>query len=304
MSKKQFIKRHHLIINKLRSYPCSFKDLLNYLEKHSTDSEENYVISKRTFERDVQEIGEIYNIDIEYSRSQNVYQIIDDANEGKTDRLIESFQIFNALNVSDSLSNHIIIEKRKSLGTDNMHALLHAIKNQFVIEFTHEKFWKTNNEIKIRSVYPLALKEARNRWYLVAKDPKDNVFKTFGLERITDLNIIRKKYEYPNDFNPEEKFKYSFGIITNEIKPKKIKLWLSHDQANYIKTLPLHHSQKIVLENDKECVIELYMSPTYDFIMELLSMGSEAVILEPESLKNEIITILQKSLNNYKSFKI
>jgi predicted DNA-binding transcriptional regulator YafY len=260
------------------------------------------MISKRTFERDVQEIGEIYNIDIEYSRSRNVYEIVEDANEGKTDRLIESFQIFNALNVSDSISNHIIIEKRRPLGTDNMHGLLHAIKNQLVIEFDHEKFWKTNNEIKIRTVFPLALKEARNRWYLVAKDPKDNVFKTFGLERITNLNITSKKYEYPIDYNPEEKFKYSFGIITNEIKPEKIKLWLSHEQANYIKTLPLHYSQKIISENDKECIVELHISPTYDFIMELLSMGSEVIVLEPESLKNEIITLLKKNLKNYNLF--
>ncbi|MBG6062841.1 putative DNA-binding transcriptional regulator YafY [Flavobacterium sp. CG_9.1] len=300
MSKKQFIKRHHLIINKLRSNPCSFKDLLEYLEKHSIDCEENYVISKRTFERDVQEIGEIYNIDIEYSRSNNVYQIVQDANEGKTDRLIESFQIFNALNISDSLSNHIIIEKRRSVGTDNMHGLLHAIKNQFIIDFTHEKFWKTNNEIKIRTVYPLALKEARNRWYLVAKDSKDGIFKTFGLERITNMQITSKKYPYPNDFDANEKFKYSFGIITNEIQPEKIKLCLSHDQANYVKTLPLHYSQKIVEETVKECIIELHLSPTVDFIMELLSMGSEMVVLEPESLKIKIIETLERSLNNYK----
>mgnify|MGYP003399198351 FL=1 len=304
MSKKQFIKRHHLIINKLRSKPCSFKDLQVYLEKHSFDDEENYVISKRTFERDVKEIGEIYNIDIEYSRSQNVYKIVEDADEGRTERLIESFQVFNALNLSDSISNQIIIEKRRLSGTDNMHGLLHAIKNQLVVEFVHEKFWKERNEIKTRKVYPLALKEAKNRWYLVVQDPDDEVFKTFGLERITNLKVIQKKYNYPSNFNVEEKFKYSFGIITNEIKPEKIKLWLSHEQANYVKTLALHHSQKVVFENDKECIIELYLSPTYDFVMELLSMGSEVVVLEPESLKNQIITILQKSLDSYKSVKI
>ena len=53
MSKKQFIKRHHLIINKLRSNPCSFNDLQGYLQRHSIDDEENYMISKRTFERDI-----------------------------------------------------------------------------------------------------------------------------------------------------------------------------------------------------------------------------------------------------------
>lgn len=299
MSKKQFIKRHHLIINKLRSNPCSFKDLQDYLEKHSIDDEENYVISKRTFERDVNEIREIYKIDIEYSRSQNVYEITQDADEVKTDRLIESFQIFNALSISDSVSNHIIIEKRKHLGTDNMHGLLHAIKNQLKIQFTHEKFREENNEKQTRLVYPLALKEARNRWYLVVQDPKDSVYKTFGLERISDLEITRKKFDYPKDFNPDAKFKYSFGIITDGTKPEKIKLWLSHNLANYVKSLPLHHSQKIISENETECIIELYMSPTYDFVMELLSMGSEIKVLEPKNLQEEIKSKLLKTLNLY-----
>ncbi|WP_269227498.1 helix-turn-helix transcriptional regulator [Flavobacterium eburneipallidum] len=298
MSKKQFIKRHHLIINKLRSNPCSFKDLQDYLEKHSIDDEENYVISKRTFERDVNEIREIYKIDIEYNRSQNVYEIKQDADEVKTDRLIESFQIFNALSISDSVSNHIIIEKRKHFGTDNMHGLLHAIKNQLEIRFTHEKFWK-DNEKQTRLVFPLALKEARNRWYLVVQDPKDKVYKTFGLERISDLEITRKKFDYPKDFNPDVKFKYSFGIITDGTKPEKIKLWLSHNQANYIKSLPLHHSQKVVSENETECIIELFMSPTYDFVMELLSMGSEIKVLEPKSLQEEIKSKLLNTLNLY-----
>jgi len=299
MSKKQFIKRHHLIINKLRSNPCSFKDLQEYLEKHSIDDEENYVISKRTFERDVNEIGEIYKIDIEYNRSQNVYEITQDADEVKTDRLIESFQIFNALSISDSVSNHIIIEKRKHFGTDIMHGLLHAIKNQLEIRFTHEKFWKETNEKQTRLVFPLALKEARNRWYLVVQDPKDSVYKTFGLERISDLEITRKKFDYPKDFDPDVKFKYSFGIITDGTKPEKIKLWLSHNQANYVKTLPLHHSQKVISENETECIIELYMSPTYDFVMELLSMGLEMKVLEPKNLQKEIKSKLLQTLDLY-----
>lgn len=300
MSKKQFIKRHHLIINKLRANPCSFKDLQDHLEKHSIDNDENYVISKRTFERDVQEIWEIYKVDIEYNRSQNVYEITQDADEGKTDRLIESFQIFNALSISDSVSNHIIIEKRKHLGTDNMHGLLHAIKNQFQVQFVHKNFWNDNNNRQVRTVFPITLKEARNRWYLVAQDPKDSVFKTFGLDRISDLEIARKKFEFPKDFNPEEKFKYSFGIITDGTKPEKIKLWLSHDQANYVKSLPLHASQKVISENEEECIIELFMSPTYDFVMELLSLGKEVKVLEPESLKNKIIKMLEEALKRYK----
>lgn len=297
MSKKQFIKRHHLIINKLRSNPCSFKDLQNHLEKHSIADEENYIISKRTFERDLNEIREIYKIDIEYNRSQNQYEIIEDADQAKTDRIMESFQIFNALRLTDSVSNHLILEKRKPLGTEHMYGLLHAIKNNFEVKFTHGKFWET--EKKQRTVHPLALKEAKHRWYLVAFDTKDGIIKTFGLERITNLEIPNRKFTN-NGYDLDNKFRNSFGVITNEIAAQKILLSFSDEQAKYVKSLPLHHSQKIVNESSKECIIELFLAPTYDFVMELMSMGAEVTVLEPLSLREEIVNKFKSSLNNYK----
>ena len=42
------------------------------------------------------------------------------------------------------------------------------------------------------------------------------------------------------------------------------------------------------------------MSPTYDFIMELLSIGQEVKVLEPESLKNKMIEMLEATLKRYK----
>lgn len=299
MSKKQFLKRYLFIINKLRKKPCSFEEIQEHLQEQSVFDDESYEISIRTFQRDIKEIGSIYNIEILYNRSDNVYEIKQDANEEINERLMESFEIFNVLNLSNSLQNHIVVEKRKPLGTENMIGLLHAIKNNFEITFTHEKYLEDEYK-KRRTVHPLSLKEARNRWYLVVKDPKDGVVKTFGLDRISALKITNKKFNYPLDYQHDEKFKYSFGIITNEVKPEKIKIAFSHEQAKYIKTLPLHYSQTIIFEDEKGCIIELHLCPTYDFVMEILSMGGEVKVLEPENLKMKIIQKLEATLNQYK----
>lgn len=300
MSKKQFVKRYHLIINKLRSNPCSFKELQDYLERHSIDDDENYMISKRTFERDVYEIWEIYKIDIKYNRPQNVYQIIKDADEVKTDRLIESFQLFNALSLPESVSNQVLLEKRRLLGTEHMFGLIHAIKNVLEISFIHEKYWVKNQELKQKTVHPLALKESQNRWYLIALDTQDNKIKTFGLDRISDLNITKKKFKFPENYNPEEAFKNSFGIITEEKEPQKIVLSFSYEQSKFIKSLPLHHSQKMLVDNKTEYRIELFLCPTYDFIMVLMSIGQEVKVIEPKSLQKEIILKLEAALKRYK----
>ncbi len=300
MSKKQYIKRYILIINKLRKKTCSFEELQNYLRSQSEIDEEDYTISIRTFQRDVKEIASLFNIVISHNRSQNNYEITLDGNEERNERLMETFEIFNALNLTDSLSNQIVLEKRKPLGTENMQGLLHAIKNSYEVNFVHEKYWEEAKDKTYKTVQPLALKEARYRWYLIAKDLKDNRIKTFGLDRLTDLEITKTKFEFPKNYNPEAVFQYSFGVITDENPPQKIVLSFSYEQGKYAKSLPLHHSQKEIFSSENEYRVELFLHPTYDFVMELLSMGNQVKVLEPKSLKVEIREKLEAALGFYK----
>lgn len=300
MSKKQFLKRYSLIINKLRKKASSFEEIQKYLVDQSVNDEENYEISIRTFQREIKEIASTYGIVITYNRFQGVYEIVSDSNEERNDRLMESFEIIDALKISSNLSNHLILEKRKPLGTNNMNYLIHAIKNKNEVSFSHTKYWEEEQENTQRKVQPLALKEARYRWYLIAKDLKDNRIKTFGLERITNLEITNKKFQLPVNYNPEETFHYSFGIISVENKePEKIILSFSFEQGKYIKSLPLHHSQKELISTEEEYRIELLLHPTYDFVMELLSIGAQVKVLEPQSLKKEMIKKLEATLKQY-----
>lgn len=300
MSKKQFLKRYSLIINKLRKKASSFEEIQKYLADQSFNDDENYEISIRTFQREIKEIASTHGIEINYNRSQRVYEIVYDGNEERNERLMESFEIIDALKISSNLSNHLILEKRKPLGTNNMNYLIHSIKNRNEITFSHTKYWNEEQGTTQRKVQPLALKEARYRWYLIAKDLNDNRVKTFGLDRISNLEITNLKFILPENFNPEETFRYSFGIINGDNKkPQKIILSFSFEQGKYIKSLPLHHSQKELINNEEEYRIELLLHPTYDFVMELMSIGAEVKILEPENLKKEMIKKLKATLKQY-----
>ena len=60
------------------------------------------------------------------------------------------------------------------------------------------------------------------------------------------------------------------------------------EQGMYIKTLPLHHSQKLIHQDDDYMTFELYLKPCYDFVQELLSCGSELEVISPQSLREEV----------------
>lgn len=67
MSQRQTTSRHNLIINKLRrDKRVTFQDICDYLERESNLQGENLTISKRTFTRDLSDIGDIYGIYIKF----------------------------------------------------------------------------------------------------------------------------------------------------------------------------------------------------------------------------------------------
>lgn len=298
MSKKESFSRYFLIIKKLQKKPASLAEIFDYLEKESAFKDYDFTISKRTFQRDLDDIKTIFDIFIQYDFSKKVYFIEDRGRQEITDRILEAFDTFNALNLSDRLSNHIHFEKRKPQGTEHLYGLLHAIKNKVQVSFTYQKFWE--EELSSRTVEPYALKESKNRWYILANDLKDKQVKTFALDRITDLEISNKRFQIPANFNVNEYFKYSFGIISpNEMKPEEIILSFDPIQGKYIKSLPLHESQLILTDNEEELIVKLNIFLTHDFLMELLSFGDSVKVIKPESLISELKTTVKNVLRLY-----
>lgn len=298
MSKRESIARYNLIIKKLRKQPSSFSEISDYLAFESDLQEYNFNVSKRTFQRDIEDIRSVYNIDIQYDFSRKVYYIDFDEQPEVNERILEAFDTFNALNITDRLSNYIHFEKRRPQGSENLYGLLHAIKNKVQISFSYQKFWE--DEITHRITEPYALKEFKNRWYVLANDLKDKKVKSFALDRLFELEITRKKFQLPNDFNVNEHFKYCFGIISpNEHKPQEVILSFDPFQGKYIKTLPLHESQVILKDNADELLIKLTLFVTHDFFMEILSFGDNVKVIQPVSLIAEIKKAYENALKLY-----
>ena len=294
MSKRGYISRYLLILKKLKARPYStYEELQTYIENQfdflqMQDDTLNVGFSKRTLQRDIKEIRNVFGIDIEYSKSNKGYYINQSETENMNfQRMIEAFDMFNSLNLAQDLTTFIHLEKRRPQGTENLYGLLHAIKNKLKVKFTYQKFWE--EELSQRLVEPYALKEFKNRWYILAKDSKDNNIKSFALDRLTNLEITTQHYQYPDNYSIEQSYRYCFGIISpNGSDPQDIILSFDPFQGKYIKTLPLHETQQVLVDDDNETRIKLKLYLTHDLIMELLSFGNKVKVVEPKSLADEI----------------
>ena len=68
---------------------------------------------------------------------------------------------------------------------------------------------------------------------------------------------------------------------------------------NYLRTLPLHASQKELASTEEYADFEYNLRPTFDFKQELLAQGDEVVVLEPAEFRQEMKNIVQQMVKRY-----
>ena len=105
----------------------------------------------------------------------------------------------------------------------------------------------------------------------------------------------------PDSFNPMEYFEEYYGvIIDDDLDVEKVKLKVSKNQANYLRSLPLHHSQQEIQQTGEYSIFELKIRPAYDFIQEILLHGEDVEVLEPLWLRKEVAQKVERMWNKYK----
>ena len=87
----------------------------------------------------------------------------------------------------------------------------------------------------------------------------------------------------------EEYFDDVIGVTVPErIEPVDVVMRVSNNRFNYIKTKPLHLSQKIVSEEKGHTTISINVKITKELIALIHSFGPDIEVLSPPSLRAEI----------------
>jgi len=300
MSKHGTIRRYTLIIEKIgQDQHPSFEELKDYLFDHG------FEISDRTIQRDIEEIRFDFGIEITYDRHRNGYYI-DKELSVNMDNFLRFLEIAHTAELlTDSLReskeslNYIAFESQGNLrGNELLKPLLMAIRNRRKVSFIHENF-STGKKTKY-SVRPYLLKEYMNRWYLVGTLIGSDEFRTFGIDRILDLQIRKETFRKQPKADPMGLFEHTVGLTYSLNKQEEVILSFTPLQGKYIKSLPLHHSQMVLKDNKKELRIKLDIIPNYEFKQQVLMLGETVQVIRPGWLADEVKKSLKAALKRYK----
>lgn len=169
--------------------------------------------------------------------------------------------------------------------------------NNGEISITHKNF--THKKSYTFPVEPYCLKMFQKRWYLLGKSINDGKMRIYGLDRLENVELTTERFSMPKDFNAKEYFSTFFGIVTDEsvaIERIAIRAYKQHQQ--YVRSLPIHSSQKELYACDAYADFELKLRPTYDFIMKLLHAGTMIEVMEPESLRKTMKEWAKKTMGD------
>ncbi len=299
MSRRGTIKRYTLIIEKTNGsqYP-NMRALLEFL------IDQGFEVSQRTLERDIEAIRNEFGVEITYNRSRKGY-FVDKEESIDIESFLRFLEIVNTAELlTESLAdsketlNYISFDKGGGLkGVEYLRPLLKSIREHREISFQH--FSYQTRKLRNYSMQPYLLKEYQNRWYIVGMVKGLWQFRTFGVDRIEDLELKDELFVPDKKLNPIEKFKDVIGVVYADGKKENVILTFTPDQGYYVKSLPLHASQKILVDNDKEFRVELFLVPNYELIQTILNHNQYVTVLKPEWLAQEIQQRLKLALDNY-----
>ncbi len=186
----------------------------------------------------------------------------------------------------------------ESKGHENLPILLDAIRNNHEAEFDYTPY--VDGRSRHYLYHPYLLKENKNRWYLVGKDTINEKIRTLGLDRISNIKLTGETFMPAEDFNPDHFFRYSFGIGTYSGIPEEIELRMDEIQTQYIQSNPLHPSQQVISLNTGSYLVKLFVIPSDELKMQILSYGAKVEVIQPGWLREEIRTTLEKAIKGYR----
>jgi len=265
--------------------------------KWTDDIGEGKPLSRTTFNRHRDAIRDMFGVDIDcLPRSGYRYAIVNPEllrDNALLRWMLSSLTVGNVLADGLSLTDKILPENVPG-GEQFLTTLIVALRNHRIVNVGYQKFGKEPYE---RMLKPLALKLFRQRWYLLAESP--NHIATYALDRFVSAELTEKTFEPDPDFSAADYYRDYYGITTDQTPLEDIVLRVYGKTCNYLRTLPLHHSQRVVNETADYTDFAFRLRPTADFIAAILQLGSATQVLKPKDLRQNLVDRIRKMSARY-----
>ena len=295
------VKRQLWLLNTLLRYKkLSFKELQSKW-KDSYLNDDDSELSLRTFHGHKDAIEELFPVKIKCDVADGYRYYVVKTSPKEQDSMLEwmlnSFNIADIVGDAKNMHDRILLEEIPG-GTEYLEDIISALKDNNELHLFYQSY--KHPEHYDCHFQPYAMKVVRQRWYVLGFLIESNGVRTIALDRIQTLETTKKKFTVPKDFSAKDYFMNSVGIWVNEEdKPQKVVIRSSPVMADYLRSLPLHWSQKEINATDKYVDFEYKLNINHELVLKILGLGSSIKVLEPENLIHQLKQELWNMIKSY-----
>ena len=264
-------------------------------KKSSLNEKGETTIPRHTFIRMKDNILSLFDIQIGYDRKEKKYYIENDISgcNKNTQFLLSAFAVNQMISGNSDLADRILLEDTPAGSNIFLPEITTAMRENRRLSITYQNYeMQTAREFEIE---PYALRYFGRRWYVLAHTDFHNSLRLYALDRMKDVKISDNLFKLPEDFSADDYFSRYFGVIVTDAKAENIQLKTTDTRAKYLRSLPLHHSQKEIASN----LFELHLVPTDDFINAVRAMGTEVEMISPDWLRKKLLQEAKDMVKKY-----
>jgi predicted DNA-binding transcriptional regulator YafY len=185
--------------------------------------------------------------------------------------------------------------KRYADSRDTIRALNDAVQSRRTLSLRYRS--GHSGEQSERRIDPYKVWYNAGALYVIGHDHSKGAIRTFAVDRILALVETDLRFEPPDDFDFDAYTASSFGVVAEPAT--RVRIRFDERWAAYVGEREWHASQKTTPLAGGGIELVLEVGAGQELLGWVLSFGSGAVVLEPESLREQVRSALEATLARY-----
>lgn len=158
-------------------------------------------------------------------------------------------------------------------------------------------YTRSRDQVSERMVSPQRLLHYRENWYLLAWCHQAEDLRLFAVDAIREAELDRRKARSVARDRLDAVMSSGFGIFGGDAR-RRARLRFSPTAARWIAD-EIWHPQQSIHWQDEFLILDVPYAQSRELAMEILRHGKDVEVLEPQSLRREIQSILRDTLALY-----
>lgn len=257
---------------------------------------DEYGVEPLTIKRDLQELRS-NGIRIHSSGKRGI-EMLDKLDADKLKELLIQYMGLCYSKNSYDKPIAMMVRKLKDKALSNVVILQKCIERKKMAAILYEK--EANEKgIKWRDICPLQMFQSENYWRVLALE--SDKMKQFHINKILDIKPLDRAFKPVPKQEIDQLFLYSWRSWIGQDK-YEVRLRMSEEWASKIKPRQVMIYQDITDNEDGSMDLSITVNSLEEIASWIVSRGEGVTVLEPQELKERVISIARGTLKNYQPF--